>query len=135
MSHEGSNVYREAAAVYRPDAVRLLFVAEAPPTSVERYFYFPRVPVHDSLWIETMRAMYGAEFGETAFERGRKDSWLRRFQRDGCFLADAVDEPISGSPRTRIQLIRKRAAESVREAAALQPKQVLLIKSTVYEGA
>jgi hypothetical protein len=30
----------ELSAKYRPDQVRLLLVAEAPPTDLSRYFYF-----------------------------------------------------------------------------------------------
>jgi hypothetical protein len=40
----------EAAARYRPKAVRLLLVAEAPPSALDRYFYFEDVPEQDSLF-------------------------------------------------------------------------------------
>jgi hypothetical protein len=33
----------EAAARYRPDSVDLLLVAEAPPSALDRYFYFEDV--------------------------------------------------------------------------------------------
>ena len=65
--------------------MRVLFVAEAPPASLDRYFYFAGVSRHDSLWACTMRALY-PDFGETRHERSRKAEWLQRFSADGCWL-------------------------------------------------
>jgi hypothetical protein len=39
-----------AAALYRPQRVRLLLVAEAPPSALNRYFYFEDVRDQDSLF-------------------------------------------------------------------------------------
>lgn len=35
--------YEEAAARYAPSETRVLFVAESPPASIDRYFYYPNV--------------------------------------------------------------------------------------------
>jgi hypothetical protein len=86
----------QAAARYRPQRTRVLFVAEAPPDSEDRYFYFEEVYDRDHLWLALMKALYGEEFHRPARERTRKAYWLRRFQEDGCQLIDAVKEPLSG---------------------------------------
>ena len=51
--------YRSAAAKYRPKHVRVLFVAESPPTRRKderaRYFYFEDVEKADQLWAGLMQ--------------------------------------------------------------------------------
>jgi hypothetical protein len=39
-----------SAERYRPDRIRLLLVAEAPPVEQSRYFYYGDVTQHDSLF-------------------------------------------------------------------------------------
>ncbi len=41
---------QQAAVRYQPEHVRLLLVAEAPPSSLDRYFYFHDVRGQDSLF-------------------------------------------------------------------------------------
>ena len=65
----------EAAARYRPAAIRALFVQESPPYAPERHFYFPDVRAHDGLWLNLTRFLYGAEVtGDPPAERARKES-------------------------------------------------------------
>jgi hypothetical protein len=44
---------------YRPDSVRILLVTDAPPATVERYFYFTDVTEHDSLLRYLAKGMFG----------------------------------------------------------------------------
>src|SRR3954447_25398700 len=49
--HEQARQRRgHAAAAYRPRDVRLLLIAEAPPSDLDRYFYFEQVRDQDSLF-------------------------------------------------------------------------------------
>lgn len=123
------SVYDEAAAQYAPSQTRVLFVAESPPSSTDRYFYFPDVKSGDSLWRELTRALYPHEFGETREERERKHGWLKRFQTDGYRLIDAVKEP--GKP-TRAA-IRGNAARLIEKIREIDPRQVVLITVPVYD--
>jgi hypothetical protein len=66
------NPYEQAAAKYRPAHTSVLFIAESPPSSDERYFYFEHVSLRDSLWVELMKAIYPIDFGVTSTERRRK---------------------------------------------------------------
>ena len=52
---------REAAARYKPAAIDLLLVAEAPPSSLDRYFYFTHVREHDNLFRYVCRVLLGRE--------------------------------------------------------------------------
>ena len=114
-----------------PAKTRVLFIAEAPPLSADRYFYFENVERGDWLWIALMKAFYGPEWKGTKEERERKPYWLRRFQSDGFFLIDAVKEPISGSSRKRIARISSDASRLISEVKKIDPRQIILIKNSV----
>ena len=122
--------YDAAAARYAPSETRVLFVAESPPASIDRYFYYKDVRKHDDLWIGLMKALYPEEFGETSEERKRKHDWLERFQTDGYQLIDAVKEP----GKTTVAAIYGNAARVIEEIREIGPQQVVLIKATVYDG-
>ena len=54
-----SDQYAEHAHPYLPGGrLRILFVAEAPPNSADRYFYFEDVKRDDWLWIALMKGLY-----------------------------------------------------------------------------
>lgn len=126
--------YDEASKRFSPSAVSLLFVAEAPPSSRERYFYFPEVRAHDDLWIALMKALYPQNFGETRKERLRKHAWLTKFQRDGYKLIDVLKEPVPEESKPRVRhLLRGQVDALVAEIRKIRPRQVLLIKATVYD--
>jgi hypothetical protein len=50
--HDAEARERRASAArrYRPAAVKLVLIAEAPPSALDRYLYFPDVHTHDSLF-------------------------------------------------------------------------------------
>ena len=121
---------------YVPMNTNLLFIAEAPPSALERYFYFEDVQTGDSLWIELMKALYSSEFGVTTKNRSKKKDWLTKFKNDGYRLIDALKEPVckSISGRMRKKLMTDRANEIIKEVKKISPKQVLLIKVTVFDA-
>ena len=108
----------------------MLFVAESPPASIDRYFYYPDVREQDALWIALMKALYPGEFGETSKERPHKHDWLERFKADGYQLIDAVKEP----GKTTVPAIHDNAGRVIQEIREIDPQQVVLIKATVYRG-
>ena len=94
-----------ASQKYRPAAVRILFIAEAPPAhDSERFFYFTDVRHQDTLFLETMKALYPLEIGFSGNEflggfssrmiRLRKPELLTRFKTDGYYLIDACERPM-----------------------------------------
>ncbi len=114
----------------------MLIIAEAPPAAPDRYFYFEHVPRQDGLWVQTMRALYH-DFGSTKQERIRKPFWLAQFRDDGCFLIDAVEDPMpaGAKPRAKIRIVEQHADELVRRVHALNPANVLLVSASVWRGA
>ena len=128
--------YAEAAARYRPERIRALFVQESPPYAAGRHFYFAEVRAHDGLWLNLMRFLYGDAFGEdTAAERTRKDVWLRRFQSDGYFAIDAYRESIARlPPNERAARIAAQAPQRIAEVQALAPDHVVLVKRSVFDA-
>ena len=128
--------YESAADYFAPENTNLLFLAEAPPSSLERYFYYPNVQEHDWLWIGLMRAIYGEQFGDVYLERFRKMYWLEEFQIDGYRLIDVMKKPfhLGAKPNVRIERVKSRLDDIVREIQEINPNQVLIIKVTVYDA-
>jgi hypothetical protein len=126
----------QAADRYKPARIKTIFVAEAPPDSADRYFYFEQIAGQDSLWVNLMRTLYPAEFGKTADERPRKAQWLKRFADDGYFLIDAGKRPIAQITPSfqREALIAADAHSRIEEIRVLAPEAIVLIKKTVFEG-
>ena len=120
---------KAAAQSYKPKKVETLFIAEAPPCKEDWYFYYEDVRKQDSLWIELTKAIYKTDFGETRFERTRKDYWLKRFCDDGYFLIDAVETP-TVSP----SIIQDNAPKLIKRIKEIDPEGIVLIKKSVYEN-
>jgi hypothetical protein len=109
-------------------------IVEAPPKSIDRYFYFENVNQGDWLWIALMKALFPSEWSITKKERQRKPYWLRKFQKNNFRLIDAIKTPIGGTHKQRMRLIRAAASELIKEIQSIDPKQVVLIKATVHKG-
>ncbi len=117
---------REAAASpFKPDNVRLLLVAEAPPAALDRYFYFLDVSSHDSLFRYVARLVLNAE--PTRFNKAKL---LGRLRDAGVFLIDLCLDPVASRRE-----LRGAVPDLVRRAAELNPDHIILIKATVYDTA
>jgi hypothetical protein len=113
----------KAAAKYRPEVVELLLIAEAPPSSLDRYFYFAEVPDQDSLFRHIARAILAIEPS-----RAEKASELRCLADRGVFLIDLKPEP--KEPQDTLELY---VPDLVARAAALSPRQIITIKANVCD--
>jgi hypothetical protein len=112
-----------AAAKYRPEVVELLLIAEAPPSSLDRYFYFEDVPEQDSLFRHVVRAVLGLEPS-----RAEKASELRHLADRGVFLIDLKPEPKEPG-----DALEPYVPDLVARAAALAPRQIITIKANVCD--
>jgi len=113
-----------AACRYRPAHIRLLLVAEAPPSADDRYFYFENVTEQDSLFREVAKAI----LGETP-TRHNKPEFLSRLMRKGVFMVDLKLDPVDGSElESYVPCLIARCRE-------LQPEKIILIKATVFDAA
>jgi hypothetical protein len=139
MTENVADPYAKAAEKYQPKSTPcILFVAEAPPSNIDRYFYFEDVKRGDWLWIALMKALYPSEWewGSTKMERQRKRAWLTKFQAYGYQLIDAVKKPLNSSLRysQRVSVISKAAPDLFAEISTIHPTQIVLIRATVHEA-
>ena len=77
----------QAAARYRPERINTLLVAEAPPSALDRYFYFEDVATHDSLFRHVVQAVLG--------EKPTRDKapYLDELRERGWFLLHMSEQP------------------------------------------
>lgn len=100
------NRVKEAREKYRPEEVKLLFIAEAPPCREGHFFYFEDVPKGDSLFLHVIRAVFpDLEGMETKELRVRKEEMLYRFAESGYFLEDSVPEAIPKGTKNKEKII------------------------------
>jgi hypothetical protein len=122
---EQARVRREFAAQdYKPEAVDLLLVAEAPPNALDRYLYFTDVREQDSLFRYVCRALLGREP-----TREGKAELLTELRDRGVFLLDLQEEPRDGTPLSEF------VPELVERCEGLNPGWIVLIKTTVFDAA
>jgi hypothetical protein len=122
----------DAAARYKPEECRVLFIAGTPPDADDRYFYFEDVRGQDWLWLGLMKALYPREFGNTCDERKRKGYWLARFSNCGCQLIDAVEVPLSGTDAQKRPAIVRNIPRLLSVIRELDPNQIVVIKTNVH---
>jgi hypothetical protein len=114
---------KQAAERYRPASVRLLLVAEAPPSDLERYFYFEDVREQDSLFRYVVQTVLDEPPSRTA-----KAAQLGRLCEAGIFLIDLKTDPKVGD-----ESLDPHVLGLVERAAALEPRHVITIKANVCD--
>lgn len=126
---------------FKPEIIKFLFIAETPPKSdSNRFFYFENVEKQDSLFLETMKALYPLETQnvETREIRRRKEEFLNSFKNDGFYLVDSLDKPFDEkySSDKKIRLIKEgqyRLLEKIKPLISIDTK-VILIAAPVYRA-
>jgi hypothetical protein len=113
-----------AARRFRPETVMLLLVAEAPPASLDRYFYFTGVRAHDSLFRHV-----ASEILRREPSRENKAEFLGLLRDAGVFLIDLKLDPTDGSA------LASHVPSLIRRARRLEPHKIILIQATVYDAA
>lgn len=121
---EARRARQEAAGRFRPDPVDLLIVAEAPPSALDRYFYFEDVKEQDALFRYVARGVLGVEP-----TRRNKAELLAKLKARGVFLIDLKTEPVDGTP------LADSVPELIERCRALAPRWIILVKATVYDAA
>ena len=108
---------------YRPKAIDLLLIAEAPPCSEDRYFYFDDVREHDWLFRYVIKGLFAV-----TPPRDEKVTYLAKLKAQGVYLIDLSPHPVDKG-----QKLDGFVPNLVARAAALKPKNIILIKSAVYD--
>ncbi|WP_272475458.1 hypothetical protein [Baekduia alba] len=122
--HEQARQRRgHAAAAYRPRDVRLLLIAEAPPSDLDRYFYFEQVRDQDSLFRYVVQTVL-----REAPSRASKARHLARLRDRGVCLIDLKTDPKIGNER-----LDEHVPDLVARAVALAPEHVITVKANVCD--
>ncbi len=121
---------------YKPDRIKYLLVAEAPPPEdSNRFFYYLDVDRGDSLFLETMKVLYPTGY-DTRTVRNKKAIYLERFRADGFYLIDATDIPMPNYSRAqKRKQFRTSLPELIEKIGLLSNKKVkiILISAPVYQ--
>lgn len=99
---------------YKPERIKLLLIAEAPPDNIERFFYYEDVHEGDFLFLGIVEAIsidVKAKYIESNRNPEVKRLVLEWLKELGIYLIDLSDKPINGNrddlPTNLPSLIRK----------------------------
>lgn len=126
---------KAARQKYKPDHIKILLIAEAPPKELKRYYYFEQSYHPDSLFIETMNALYHTDRFDTTYLRTNKASFLNCFIGDGFYLIDACEDPMEcTSSSYKRNKIKAELPALHKEVSAIvnDETKIILISSSVY---
>jgi hypothetical protein len=130
---------------YRPKTIKWLLIAESPPPSADkqssRHFYrTDQIRKDDRLFTNTIKALYTevADATEADIQKD-KEKWLKRFQADGWYMIEALEESqihevTKQDRQSRIHNALPRLITRVQKLAGPNTK-IILIKSNVFEVA
>lgn len=130
------NKLEAARLKYKPVLVKYLLIAEAPPDSIDRFFYYDKVKNHDHLFLGVSQALFPG-LKESYLRSGRdpiiKDQMLKKFQNKGFFLLDLSELPLTYLK----QPLQSQLPELIKKSRALvqSDTMIILIKSNVYDAA
>ncbi len=127
----------EAKERYRPQRIKLIFIAEAPPCVSDRFFYFEDVQKGDSLFLHIIRAVFpDLENVQTKELRARKEELLYRFMESGYFLDHSVPQsiPKGTKPKDKVAIIMNEQAGLIKRLEKYKQKtKLVLISATVFK--
>lgn len=127
-------VYAAARNKYKPVHIQTLLLAEAPPGSLDRYFYFEDVKKQDSLFLEIMGVLYPEQ--KAAYLSSGRDTELKKdlleiFKEDGFWLMDVSEVPLDLADKTLedyVPDVLGRLQKHITKKTA-----VILIKANIYD--
>lgn len=137
--------YESVRIKYKPAHISFLLIGESPPPPPEvqssrQFYYTDRLRKDDRLFTNTMRALYSdaVDLVESELEES-KVSWLIRFQKDGFYMIEALEESQvhEVTKQERKELIRQHLSDLIARVRKLASKdtKLILIKSNVFEEA
>ncbi len=128
------DLYAKARNRFKPAQISILLIAEAPPDSLDRYFYFEDVKKQDSLFLEITGLLY-PEQKQRYLASGRdtilKRELLESFREDGYWLLDVSEVPLSllgDSLESCVPFLLQRLEKHIDKSTP-----IILIKASVYD--
>jgi hypothetical protein len=137
--------YESIRQKYLPDATKVLFIAESPPPepaiqSSRQFYYADRIRKDDRLYVNTIKAIYpgAVDLTEAELEQD-KEKWLRKFQADGFYMIEALEESQihEVTKKQRQELIKDSLPRLLERVGQLTNghTKIILIKSNVFDVA
>jgi hypothetical protein len=129
--------YAERRARWKPDAVRLLLVAESAPDdggdiANRRFFYDDNLTGKDGLFREVVRALYDNPVLVSGLSA--KKPWLEKLKADGVFLIDLAAVPVNDFRiADREAALARNISQTVLLAGDLSPGGIVLVKQNVFD--
>ncbi len=124
--------FNRARRKYRPRKIRLLLIAESPPSS-GGFFYFPMTIGKDHLFRETMKALDLWPRNEPMRKGVDKRPMLLRFQSMGLYLLDTCDFPVDKlRPLERRKAVLQQMPRLIDDVIEADPPHILVVKSTIF---
>ena len=100
-----------------------------------RFFYFDDVRTGDSLFLETMKVLYGEHLSAKTL-RPRKPEFLKQFRQDGFYLIDSTDVPLGPVSDSEKRRQIRRALPSLKgkvQELSTGATGIILVSKNVYE--
>ena len=88
---------RNARNKYKPSNIKCLLIAEAPPNSLDRFFYYDDVREHDWLFLGVTEVLYPdlkKNYLDLKRPKSLKKKILKEFRIEGYYLMDLLEIPI-----------------------------------------
>lgn len=126
---------QEARLKYKPNKVKYLLIAEAPPKENDRFFYYENVPKHDHLFLAIAAALYPQQKKEYLCKKRDsriKESILQNLKADGFYLLDLSKQPKSSSRDKKLSQHLPSLKERIEEVANKET-YIILIKTSIYD--
>ena len=121
---------------YKPENIKAVLVAEAPPDTIDRFFYYENVKKADYLFLGVIDILY-PELKEKYLKQRRnpklKETILKQLQSDGYYLLDLYELPISLNYEIDAIAIKRLVKNLSKICQKNTP--VILIKANVYDSA
>lgn len=139
------SLYDSVRKQYKPEHIKVLMVAESQPPeaavqSSRQFYYTDRIRKEDRLFTNTIKALYpeAADLTEAQIQPD-KEKWLRRFQKDGWYMIEALETSLEHkvTKKERQTLISKALPDLLRRVKDLAQTntKLILIKSNVFDVA
>lgn len=126
-------VLDSARAKYKPEMIKLLFVAEAPPETTERFFYYETVKDNDWLYIAIVKAISMCDDYDVKKIRANKKKILELLQQDGIFLMDLSPVPLKRGAKAELHKDDFMQRLNNEKSISKEHTDIILIKANVYD--
>ena len=117
----------------KPESIKLLFIAEAPPEEIKRFFYYEEVKDNDWLYLAIVKALCENESYNIAKIRANKKKILQKLQQDGIYLMDLCPIPLKWG--IIAELHKDDFMQRLENEKAIDKSitNIILIKTNVYD--